>query len=262
MASLFHIVVLLLLSLTYSSAENSQLGEYCNKKTIISSSSQVSANIDHLLADIVTKSLQGATFVKASYGNGKDTVYGLAQCRGDVDSKDCMECIQNAAKQVRKLCPNQSDARIWYDYCFLRHSQNNFFGNVDLSYGILYKNIANVTNPDVFNQELGNMFDRIDSKAVKPSSGGLGKDQKKVTDFETLYALVQCTRDLSPMSCAQCLAQAIRNFEGYCSNSKGCRVLYSSCYVRYELYPFFFPLEGQFPNNKGHSLKKSVIIHH
>ncbi|XP_021749858.1 cysteine-rich repeat secretory protein 55-like [Chenopodium quinoa] len=260
MASFFHIVLLLLLSITYSSADNPT--EYCNPNTVISSSSQISANIDHLLADIITKFLQGDTFVEASYGNNKDTIYGLAQCRGDLSSKDCLDCIQDAAKQVRKLCPTQSDARIWYDYCFLRHSQDKFFGNVDTFPGILYKNTENVTNPVMFNKELGNIFDKIDSKAVKPSSGGLGKDQKKLTNFETLYALVQCTRDLSPLSCGQCLAQAIQNFEGFCSNSIGCRVLYSSCYVRYELYPFFFPLEGQNSKNKGHYTRKLVPNHH
>lgn len=261
MASVFNILVLLLLSLTYSSADKS-LGKYCNKNTIISSSSPISANIDHLLADVVTKFMQGATFVEASYGDGNDTVYGLAQCRGDVGPKDCLACIQDAAQQVRKLCPKQSDARIWYDYCFLRYTQEPFYGNVDTSYGILYKNVANVTNPDFFNQELGKIFDDINSKAVKPSSGGLGKDKKKLSNFETLYALVQCTRDLSPVSCSQCLAIAIQNFEGFCSNSKGCRVLYSSCYVRYELYPFFFPSDVQSSKNKGHSLRKSVIYHH
>ncbi|XP_021863469.2 cysteine-rich repeat secretory protein 55 [Spinacia oleracea] len=252
-------VALLLLSVTYTSADNPT--EYCNQNTLISSSSPISANIDHLLTDIVTKFQQGATFVESSYGENNNTVYGLAQCRGDLGSKDCLACIQDAAKQVRELCPSQSDARIWYDYCFLRHSQDQFFTHLDTSNGFLYANTAHVTDPDMFNHELGNIFKKIVSKAVKPSSGGLAKDKKKLTDFETLYALVQCTRDLSPLSCAQCLGEAIQNFGGFCSNSQGCRVLYSSCYIRYELYPYFFPLDGQSPKNKGHSLMKPLTNH-
>ncbi|KAL2932745.1 Cysteine-rich repeat secretory protein 55, partial [Bienertia sinuspersici] len=85
------------------------------------------------------------------------------------------------------------------------------------------KNTIIKQNPGFFNQELGIFFDEIISKAVKPSSGGLRKDKKKLSNFETLYALVQCIKDLSPVSCSQCLAIAIQNFEGFCSNSKGCR---------------------------------------
>lgn len=257
MASLHEILVLLFL-VTYCLADDPS-ANYCNPNTIISSSSPVSANIDHLLADSVQKFKNGARFIEASYGKDQNRVYGLAQCRGDVGPEDCLSCIQDAAQQVRKLCPNQADARIWYDHCFLRYTQDKFFGNVDTSYGVLFANVENVTNPDSFNKELGKMFDKIDSKAIQPSSEGLGKDQKKISDFDTLYGLVQCTRDLSPLSCAQCLAIAIQNFEGFCSDKKGCRVLYSSCYVRYELYPFFFPLVSQ--KTKGEKLKKSIIYH-
>ncbi|RVW34336.1 Cysteine-rich repeat secretory protein 55 [Vitis vinifera] len=76
----------------------------------------------------------------------------------------------------------------------------------------------------------------------EPQNAGLGKGQTKLTPFVTLYALVQCTRDLSPLSCAQCLAIAVGNFSDFCYNMKGCRVLYSSCYARYELYPVSFRL--------------------
>ena len=60
-------------------------------------------------------------FLATSYGSEENTVYGLAQCRGDVEKKDCAACIQEAAKQIRTRCPNEADARIWFDYCFLRY---------------------------------------------------------------------------------------------------------------------------------------------
>ncbi|CAO2840562.1 unnamed protein product [Amaranthus hypochondriacus] len=261
MNQILHILVLLLVSVTYYSYADDPSGNYCNPNTVISSSSKISSNIDHLLADILTKFQQGATFIMSSYGTNKDTIYGLAQCRGDLSSRDCLSCIQDAAQQVRDLCPTQSDARIWYDYCFLRYSQDKFYGQVDTSIGTLYKNTQNVTNPEIFNHELGNLFDKISEQAGKASNDGLGKDEKKLSDFDTLYGLVECTRDLSPVNCRQCLGIAIQNFDDFCSNSKGCRVLYSSCYVRYELYPFFFPLDDQPPTNKGHILKK-FFNHH
>ncbi|KAF8393947.1 hypothetical protein HHK36_020149 [Tetracentron sinense] len=220
-----------------------RLGEFCNKESNISSNSQISANIDHLLAELESKAASNG-FIATSYGKATDQVYGLAQCRGDVSTKDCSSCVNDAAKQIRELCPNQADARIWFDYCFLRYDIKDFIGELDTSFGIFYWNVENVTDPEAFEKDLGALMDQVRSQAVKPNNGGLGKGETKLSPFVTLYALVQCTRDLSQLSCAQCLAIAVGNFPNFCRYKKGCRVLYSSCYVRYEIYPFFFPLES------------------
>ena len=62
------------------------LGKFCNEDTSISSSSLISANIDHLLAKLVSETLLTA-YAATSYGKDPDKVYGLAQCRGAVCSK-------------------------------------------------------------------------------------------------------------------------------------------------------------------------------
>ncbi|XP_022727850.1 cysteine-rich repeat secretory protein 55-like [Durio zibethinus] len=251
------LLYILLLSLFLSSFRADPLGNFCDENTNINTSSQTSANIDLLLAELVSKT-SSTGYVATSSGREPDEVYGLAQCRGDVSSKDCSSCIQDAAKQIRQRCPSQSDARIWYDYCFLRYSKENFVGELDTSFGIFYFNVANVTDPQSFNKELGALMDKIRSEAVMPKQEGLGKGKTKLSPFVNLYALVQCTRDLSQIDCAQCLAIAVGNFPNFCDNKKGCRVLYSSCYVRYELYPFFFPIDS----NNGTSFGKTVVIFH
>ncbi|GAV70757.1 Stress-antifung domain-containing protein, partial [Cephalotus follicularis] len=234
--------ILLLLFLFSCGAD--PLGEFCNGDTNITKGSQTSANIDQLLNEVISK-IAPSGYVATFRGKDQYKVYGLAQCRGDVvGSKDCTSCIQDAANQIRQRCPNQADARIWYDYCFLRYNKQNFIGEVDTSFGIFYYNVENVTDPSSFNKELGTLMDKIRSQAVVPKNKGLGKDKTELSPFLTLYALVQCTRDLSQLDCAQCLAIAVGNFPNFCSDRKGCRVLYSSCYVRYELYPFFFPLDS------------------
>uniref|UniRef100_A0A7N2RB86 Gnk2-homologous domain-containing protein n=1 Tax=Quercus lobata TaxID=97700 RepID=A0A7N2RB86_QUELO len=227
--------------------------KFCNTDTNIGS--QISANIDRLLAELVSKTPSNG-FIATSYGKNQYRVFGLAQCRGDVSRIDCSSCIQDAAKQIRQRCPNQADARIWYDYCFLRYNTKSFIGEIDTYNGILYGNVENVTDPDTFNKELGTLFDQIRAQAVETRNEGLGKGKTKLSTFVTLYALVQCTRDLALVDCAQCLAIAAGNFEKFCKDRKGCRVLYSSCYVRYELYPFFFPLDSK-PND---TLADTVMV--
>ena len=44
--------------------------------------------------------------------------------------------------------------------------------------------------------------------------------------------------------CVMCVAQAVAELPNYCRYRRGCRVIYSSCMARYEVYPFFFLLGG------------------
>ncbi|KAG2261174.1 hypothetical protein Bca52824_068253 [Brassica carinata] len=234
---------LLLLALVCSCSAADSIWDLCNKKSNFSGSSQISKNIDSILSTLVSKTpSQGFVTTTSSSYNKKDNVYGLAQCRVDISKTDCTTCIQDAAKKIREVCPNQSDARILYDFCFLRYSQENFVGKLDTSAGLIYYNVANVTetDPKTFDNELGTLFDKIRSEAVLRESQGLGKGKTKLTPL-----------DLSALDCAQCFATAVQSFMGACHNKKGCRVLYSSCYVRYEFYPFYFPLD---PSRTGTSV--------
>ena len=59
------------------------------------------------------------------------------------------------------------------------------------------------------------------------------------TDIDTLYALVQCTPDLSPDNCSICLKTATTKILAVYYFSQGARLLSCSCYLRYEFYPFY-----------------------
>ncbi|KAG5586488.1 hypothetical protein H5410_046922 [Solanum commersonii] len=237
-----HYSFLLILVVCICTAESvNPLGNFCDDATK-SNDSKTSANIGKVLAELVLVSAKNS-FSTTSYGDAKNQVYGLYQCRGDVSTNDCLSCIRDAAKEIRKSCPDQTDARIWYDYCFLRYQAKNFLGQVETVPGIFYWNIDFVSDPGFFNKKLAQLKNQLIADAIVPMNKGLGKGKSKISPFLTLYALMQCTRDLPKIDCAQCLAVAVGNFPTTCLNRKGCRVLYSSCYVRYELYPFFFPLE-------------------
>ncbi|XP_059295954.1 cysteine-rich repeat secretory protein 55-like [Lycium ferocissimum] len=235
----FHLILLFCICSTAVSVD--PLGNFCDDATK-SNSAKTSANIGKLLAELVSVSAK-YSFSTTSYGNAKNQLYGLYQCRGDISSNDCLSCIKDAAKEIRKRCPDQTDARIWYDFCFLRYQTKNFVGKVETSPGIFYWNVDFVSDTDFFNKKLEQLKNQITAEAIVPKNKGLGKGKSKLSPFLTLYALMQCTRDIPEIDCAQCLAVAVGNFPTICLNKKGCRILYSSCYVRYELYPFFFPLD-------------------
>ncbi|VFR00640.1 unnamed protein product [Cuscuta campestris] len=225
-------------------------GLYCNPNSQ-KPDNQTSSNTAKVLSVLVPAASRDG-FATASSGESQSRVYGLAQCRGDVSPKDCSSCIRQASLDIRTRCPDRVDARIWYEYCFMRYNTEDFIGDVDAGSGTLYANVENVTEPEKFNKALGKLEKDVAKQATAPENKGLGKGKRQLSEFVTLYALVQCTRDLSQVNCAQCLAIAVeKNFAagGFCNNKKGCRVLYSSCYVRYELYPFYFPLDRTGINN-------------
>ncbi|KAL3616303.1 hypothetical protein CASFOL_039693 [Castilleja foliolosa] len=64
-------------------------------------------------------------------------------------------------------------------------------------------------------------------------------------DPGTIYGLLQCTKDLidpAYMKCRQCLdvAKSYLVSDNGCRNHKGCRVFVRGCFLRYELYSFFY----------------------
>ncbi|KAK1288079.1 Cysteine-rich repeat secretory protein 55 [Acorus calamus] len=255
MALLHQLLLLLLLLIIPFSHSQDPLGNYCNKPI---TTTTTSANIERTLTELSTKAPQ-KSFATSIIGKGAAKVYGLAQCRQDVSANACQSCVNNATKNLRNLCPNESDGRIWYDYCFVRYNTQNFIGELDTGYGIFYYNTENVTDPKAFDKRLGALMDDVEAQAVKPGNRGLGKGEAKVSPFVTVYGLVQCTQDLEPLLCAQCAATAVGTvFPEYCLHRKGCRVLYSSCYVRYEIYPFFFPVETPGTSAVGESLEVVV----
>ncbi|XP_028788796.1 cysteine-rich receptor-like protein kinase 25 [Neltuma alba] len=61
-----------------------------------------------------------------------------------------------------------------------------------------------------------------------------------ISGFGTMYSLLQCTQDLSSQDCRTCQSAVIGDLSTWrCLGKQGGRVLYPSCNVRYELYPFY-----------------------
>ncbi|XBI70862.1 hypothetical protein VPH35_065239 [Triticum aestivum] len=212
------------------------------------------ANIDSVLADLVAKGSSGG-FATAVAGKGNSTVvYGLAQCRGDVSASDCSSCLADAAKQLPTACSYLSDARIClaglyvracrYDFCFMRYDDTDFAGQSDTGAGVILVNVQAADDPKPFKKAVGKVMNKATAQASASGRAGLGRSKDQYTPFVTIYGLAQCTRDLAPLVCAQCVSVALSKFGDYCGAQQGCQINYSSCRVRYEIYPFYFPLDG------------------
>ncbi|XP_052166149.1 cysteine-rich repeat secretory protein 55-like [Oryza glaberrima] len=201
-------------------------------------------SINFVVSDLVAKARTGGGFATSKAGRGYDAFYGLAQCRGDVSGGDCDACLAQAAKQMVSYCNYTSDSRLWYEYCFMRYDNYNFLGEVDTreDASVTMRQWPDMDNPKAFQKAAGKAMGKATAQAVAVGSSGLGRAKEQFTPFVSVYALAQCTRDLSPPSCAQCLSAAVSKFDKACGSGPGCQIDYSSCWARYEIYPFYFPL--------------------
>ncbi|XP_019174678.1 PREDICTED: cysteine-rich receptor-like protein kinase 25 [Ipomoea nil] len=221
---------------------------YCRNTTSYSPNSTYKANLDSLLSNLSSSATTPDNgFYHATVGGGRsnDTVHGLFLCRGDVSKDDCRKCVGEAREMVLEFCDYEKTAMIWFDNCMLRYSENSVVGIMDQSTSYTMKNGDNDTNPNAFMKLVaGNMFDEIATQAAASNgSGGGGKKfavlQTSFSALEKVYALGQCTPDLSEVDCRKCLKNVVALMPRCCFGAVGARALFPSCNVRYELYPFY-----------------------
>ncbi|GMY32332.1 putative receptor-like protein kinase At4g00960 [Fagus crenata] len=201
------------------------------------------ANLNDLLSSLTSNTKIDYGFYNKSYGQNPDKVYALGLCRGDVKPEVCRSCLNNATNLLPLLCPYQKEARGWYDYCMLRYSLRNIFGIKEDSAAFYMWNTNNVSaNVNQFKQDLKTLLDRNRDQAA--AGGSLRKfavGKATAPNFQTLYALMQCTPDLSELDCSDCLDRAMGYIPQCCDGKQGGRVLGPSCSLRFEVYLFYDP---------------------
>ncbi|XP_031247595.1 cysteine-rich receptor-like protein kinase 10 [Pistacia vera] len=174
-------------------------------------------------------------FFKATAGDDPNKVYGLFLCRGDLNSTTCQDCINFATLDVTRHCPVQKGAIIGYEECLLRYSNGPFFSTVDDDGGVMMTNVDSVSEAVRFSELVKRMMNETVTRAANSPKRFMTK-RGNFTSSQSLYCLAQCTQDLSSFDCKTCLQQSISQLR---TTQQGGRMLYPSCYSRYELYPFY-----------------------
>ncbi|KAG2688179.1 hypothetical protein I3760_09G083100 [Carya illinoinensis] len=199
-------------------------------------------NLDELLISLSSKA-SSSKFYNTSTGNDTDRVYGVHMCLDYVTNENCGKCIATATKDILKLCPYTREAVVWEELCQLRYSNQNFFGQVNLTGNKHQYNPMNLSQPLQFKYR-SVVKETLNNLTTEAAAFNLSAKLRYATgevDFEdkTIYALVECTRDLSGDGCNSCLERAIADVLNCCYFSIGARLFSSSCFLRYEFYNFY-----------------------
>ncbi|KAK4259909.1 hypothetical protein QN277_006190 [Acacia crassicarpa] len=204
----------------------------CTINKNFSSDSPYQFNLYNLLLSLYSKAAADIdstpVFYNTTFGLG-DAVYGEYMCRGDVPMEVCQDCVQDATNRIVSECPNNKEAIIWYDQCFLHYSDSSFFSTLHQLPTVYDRRLFHfLTNVSIFCTEYANqsctepesirkdnyieLNKTLNDAAVEAatSTKKFATKEANLTSGGSLYTLVQCTPDLSPQFCSKCLYGLIK----------------------------------------------------
>ncbi|TKW35123.1 hypothetical protein SEVIR_2G350700v4 [Setaria viridis] len=164
------------------------------------------------------------------------TAYGLVLCRGDFTGTTCASCLEAGFRYAEQNCFSSSDVAVYYDQCQLRFSDQDFLaggGNAPESAATNMNNVSdgNVAAFDALVAQLvAAVADKASNASRRYATGQAGFPPQKMN----VYALAQCTPDLTTAQCRGCLAGIIREMPSWFTGRIGGRILGVRCNIRYE----------------------------
>ncbi|XP_047313046.1 cysteine-rich receptor-like protein kinase 25 [Impatiens glandulifera] len=239
-------IVRSLLILTLSLVSVAQVLENCdNGYGNYTKGSRYEANLNNLLSSLHSH-IDPFGFANSTSSSGEgdssddDPAYALFLCRGDIDHDSCTKCVNDTVSKLTTTCPGYKQASGTYDGCMLRYSNRSLTGSVAANIFLYMKYPVNATNVAQFNQELGALMTDLRTKASKGGSSlKFAAANKTISDFQTLYGLVQCTPDLTEQQCNNCLLDRIAQIPDCCAGNTMGGVFAWSCYMQFQTSPFY-----------------------
>ncbi|XP_073146845.1 plasmodesmata-located protein 6-like [Henckelia pumila] len=196
----------------------------CSQQRYISGTPYES-NVNSILASLVNSA------ASANFNNFKislpgstqtDVVYGLFQCRGDLPTSDCHQCVADAVGRLGSLCGGASGGALQYEGCFVKYDNTPFLGVEDKS--VVYSKCGPSIAGDT------DVLTRKD--AVLGYLTGAGQ-YFRVGGSGEVQGTTQCVQDLTTGECQDCLSEAIQRLKNVCGDSAWGHMYLGKCYARY-----------------------------
>ncbi|XWS69376.1 hypothetical protein CRYUN_Cryun04dG0173800 [Craigia yunnanensis] len=228
--SLFFLLLLLVLLIFFitpsSSATDSFVFGGCSQLKY-TSGSPYEYNVNSILTSLVNSAMFTSynNFTMPAGSISQDTVYGLFQCRGDLNNGDCSRCIAKALSQLGTLCLDSTGGALQLEGCFVKYDNTTFLGVEDKTV------VMKKCGPSI--SSYSDALTRRD--AVLGYLGASDGTYKpfRVSGSGDLQAVAQCVGDLSPSECQDCLSEAIGRLKTDCGAAKWGDMYLAKCYARY-----------------------------
>ncbi|CAH8315311.1 unnamed protein product [Eruca vesicaria subsp. sativa] len=193
-------------------------------------------------------SQESRLFFNGSVGQEPNRVYAVGMCIPGSTSEDCSVCIKTLSDRLIKNCPNQTNAFDWPGdptLCYVRYSNTSFLGSVNMYMPGVFYNTGDITSnltefTRIWEDLVGGIINAASTAKRTPSSSNnyYKADVAPLVAFENIYAVMQCTPDLSSGDCGNCLRQSARDYKSCCGQKRGGVVMRPSCFFRWDLYEY------------------------
>ncbi|XP_020582989.1 cysteine-rich repeat secretory protein 55-like [Phalaenopsis equestris] len=206
---------------------------------------QLKKSISHVLSKITQKiKLSPENYAFHIDGSDSNAIYGHAQCRGDINQENCLACILEATRRIEKDCNSSAQVEIWYEECFLRYDSTNFLKQVVPGpvFGWSSKQI-HANDGDKFIATVHRVMEVATMKAKTASNRFGAMEIINLKNRISVYGMVQCTGDLQPLECNDCINSLVNGIRSRCGGGTylNCNMLTASCMLRYETHDFPAP---------------------
>ncbi|KAI4298616.1 hypothetical protein L6164_032152 [Bauhinia variegata] len=191
-------------------------------------------NLNTLLANLTSSNQINYGFYNLSYGQNPDKVSVIGLCRGDLKLDVCSSCLNEARSFLPQNCSNNKEAIVFYDNCMLRYSNRSILGVMEDTPWYYHWGGNNVTDVNQYNADLDKLLGKLRSKAASGDSRlKFATGNVSGLNFQNIYALVQCTPDLSAQICQDCLGVAFSEIPKCCDRRRAVIIGRPGCTVRY-----------------------------
>ncbi|XP_039169850.1 putative receptor-like protein kinase At4g00960 [Eucalyptus grandis] len=258
-------LLLLLLLLMFASTINAQFPvTYCGSTGNFTANSTYQTTLTTLLSSISTTNSLSLSYgffnASAAISGTSQTLYVFGLCRGDLTTKTCRACLNVLASDMRHLCPLQKEARLYSGNCTIRYSDASFFGVVltEPPYTVA---TGVVRRSDTYGAAMKKLLNGLPAEAARGGSLRKYASGNESVGPDMIYALVQCTPDLTEQQCSDCLVVVAQEIRYCCLGSTEGRYMVPSCLILYETNNRFFdptseppPLPPPPPSQEGYAM--------
>ncbi|XP_039169837.1 cysteine-rich receptor-like protein kinase 14 [Eucalyptus grandis] len=218
--------------------------EYCYNTSNFTAASTYTKSRELVLSSLPSDVASNGGFYSGKVGNSSDVVYVLSFCRGDSSNDSCFKCLSSAAEDLMIKCPNQKAAVTWgtgEPPCIIRYADGPMYGKKLIFPTLKLPNVDNITmDQNQFDPIWRNFTDELATSASMGTSElKFAAGRTVLPNFQTMFALSQCSPDLSQIDCQSCLWECINDYQDCCHGRRGGFVGKPSCIFRWDLYPFF-----------------------
>uniref|UniRef100_A0A0D3GS23 Uncharacterized protein n=1 Tax=Oryza barthii TaxID=65489 RepID=A0A0D3GS23_9ORYZ len=173
---------------------------------------------------------------------GRDAVYGVMLCRGDLSTSDCNDCGTRAGQDVGRACNRTRVAALVYNQCYVRVSDADFLAATTNNSGevalMSSTNITRAADVRAYDAAVVSLLNATVRYAVENSTRMFATGQRVGADpgFPNLYATAQCAFDITLEACRGCLEGLVaRWWDTFPVNVEGARIAGTRCNLRSEL---------------------------